>query len=249
MYAVMGRDFWFAGGEWAFLTTRSIRPHDLLRNHLGHFVAIPTLEYRALFQLVGIHAYWPYEYITIGMHLAAAALLRTVMRRCDVNPWIATAAAGLFLFFGAGAGNILWAFQVTLTGALVFGMVQLLSADHDGGIQRRDWYGLAAGAAALACSGVALSAISVVGVAVFMRRGWRAASFHVLPLAGIYVLWSRIYNDDVQLNTDPGLLVRWVVRGYSAGFHAVSQSNVFAWVLVSGTRRRTGPGVPFLAVG
>ena len=49
------------------------------------------------------------------------------------------------MFFGAGAENILVVFQITFVGALVFGLVQLLLADHDGPIDRRDWFGLLAG--------------------------------------------------------------------------------------------------------
>ena len=54
----------------------------------------------------------------------------------------------MFVLFGAGAQDILWAFQITFTGALVFGLVQLLLADHDGPVDRRDWLGSVPG-----CSG------------------------------------------------------------------------------------------------
>ena len=65
------------------------------------------------------------------------------MRRAGVRPWIATLTAAVFVFFGAGAENILIAFQITFVGSFVFGLAQLLLADHDGPINRRDWLGLA----------------------------------------------------------------------------------------------------------
>ena len=54
------------------------------------------------------------------------------MRRAGVRPWLATLLAGVFVFFGSGAENILIAFQITFVGSLVFGLTQLLLADHDG---------------------------------------------------------------------------------------------------------------------
>lgn len=232
-YALVGRHFWFSGGEWALLAQRSVSVSGLLEPHMGHLVALPVLEYRALFNTVGLHAYWPFEFIAIGLHLTAACLLRVVMRRCGVGPWIATAAATLFVFFGAGAQNIVWGLQASLTGALVFGLVQLLCADHDGGVDRRDWFGLAAGLAALACSGVALSIIGVVGVAVLIRRGWKPMLFHVGPLAGIYIVWSRRYNNDAHLSFRVGPLFRWSARGISATFDALTQVPFFGWLLAT----------------
>jgi hypothetical protein len=231
-WLVLGRHFWFIGGEWAVLATRKLSFSDLMRSHLGHFIALPTIEYRALFSVFGLRTYLPYQLITISLHLTAAVLLRVIMRRGGVGPWIATAAATLFVFFGAGAQDILWAFQSTLTGALVLGLVQLLCADHDGGIEARDWWGLLAGLGALMCSGVSLSVIFTVGVVVFLRRGWRAACFHTLPLAAIYVAWSRKYNSETKLTIRPWPLVRWSVRGVSSAFHALAQLPIVSWVLL-----------------
>ena len=96
------------------------------------------------------------------------------MRRAGVGPWIASAAAALFMLFGAGDENIVWAFQMGFVGSLVFGLTQLLLADHDGPIARRDWLALLAGLAGLLCSGVGVTMVVVVGLATLARRGWRA---------------------------------------------------------------------------
>ena len=66
--------------------------------------------------MFGIRSYVPYQLLVILLHLAAAVLLRVVMRRAGVRPWIATLTAGVFVFFGAGAENILIAFQITFVG-------------------------------------------------------------------------------------------------------------------------------------
>ena len=131
----------------------------------------------------------------MALHLVAAALVLAVMRRSGVRPWLATVAAAVFVFFGAGAENILVAFQITFVGSLVFGLTQLLFADHDGPLDRRDWLGLLAGFAGLLCSGVAVTMTVVVGLAVLLRRGfrgWRVALFHTAPLAVAYALWSTL---------------------------------------------------------
>ena len=66
-----------------------------------------------------------------------------VIRRTGVNEWIAV--GGRFRVracSAAGWENAIRPFQMTFTGALVFGLVFLLLADHDGPIDRRDWFGL-----------------------------------------------------------------------------------------------------------
>lgn len=94
-----------------------------------------------MYSVFGLREYWPYQLIVISLHLTVAVLLRVVMRRAGVGPWLATICAGVFVLFGPGEDNILWAFQIGFAGALVLGIVQLLLADHDGPFNRRDWAG------------------------------------------------------------------------------------------------------------
>ena len=136
------------------------------------------LIYRVLYSTVGLHSYLPYQLLALGTHITIAALLFTIIRRQGVDPWIATAAASLFVMFGRGAGDIVVAFQITFTLALMFGLIQLLLVDHDGPLDRRDWIGLAAGLAALCCSGVGVAMVVLVGVgsAMFGELGFKAAA-------------------------------------------------------------------------
>ena len=89
---------------------------------------------------------------------------------------------GAFVFFGSGAENILVAFQITFVGSLVFGLAQLLLADHDGPLDRRDWFGLLAGLAGLMCSGVAVTMTVIVGVRDAAAARLAVALFHTAPL-------------------------------------------------------------------
>jgi hypothetical protein len=174
----LGHYRWFYLDEWDFLAVRDGGSvNDLLRPHNEHWSTLPILVYRA------VARGWPPQLhavlaLIITLHLTAAVLLRIVMRRAGVSPWIATSAAAVFVLFGAGSVNIWWAFQIGFVASLVLGLTQLLLADHDGSIDRRDRLGLLAGSAGLLCSGVAVTMVLVVGIATLARRNWRAAVFH-----------------------------------------------------------------------
>ncbi len=142
-----------------------------------------------MYGVVGMHHYWHYQLMMVALHLTAVVLLRLVMRRAGVGPWTATITASLLLLFGAGQDDIVNAFQIGFVGSFVFGLSQLVLADHDGPWDRRDWLGLVAGAAGLMCSGLGVTMVVVVGASVWMRRGLRAALGHVAPLATLYLVW------------------------------------------------------------
>jgi hypothetical protein len=234
LYLVNGSKVWFFGvfgDEWDFLAGRRLSLHDLLLPHGDHLVALPALVFRLLYGVFGLHSYLPYQLLSIGLHLVAAALLRLIMRRAGVRPWIATAAATLFVLFGAGSQDILIAFQITFSGALVLGLVQLLLADHDGPIGRRDALGLLAGFGALLCSDVAIVMIAVVGIACLLRRSWRAAALHTLPLAVVYAAWTRAYGRSARTDFDVSEIARSVHTSLTRSFGALGQVPFVGWVL------------------
>ena len=180
----------------------------------------------------------------IVLHLTAAVLLRAVMRRCNVNPWIATAAAGVFVLFGPGEENIIWAFQIGFTGTLVFGLSQLLLADHSGRFGRRDWLALGFGFLALLSSGLAPLFIAVVGAVVFVRRGWRPAAFQVIPLGVSTRSWwlaigPNQIKDPYGRATDWGAILHFVKTGVVATFRGMAIGSaplaaLYGVVLVAG---------------
>ena len=142
------------------------------------------------------------------------------MRRVGVRPWTATIVACVLVFFGAGYQNIIFPFQMTLVGSLVFGLVHLLLASHDGPLDRRDYCGLAAGLAGLMCSGVGVSMVIAVGAAVLIARGWRLALLHTVPLGAAYVVWYAAighvgYNG---YRAGPGQILSFVRTFIAAGF-------------------------------
>jgi hypothetical protein len=223
---LLARRYWFFWDEWDFLAGRDAsRPGDLLRPHNEHWSTLPILVYRALWRLFGLRTYVPYQAVSVALHVTVAVLLRVVMRRAGVGPWIATAAASLFALFGAGDQNIVWPFQMAWTAALVFGITQLLLADHDGPLDRRDWIALLAGFLGLLCSGVAVTMTIVVGLAMLIRRGWRIALFQTAPLGAVYAAWWLVYarNDYKARAGSVGLVLRFVANGLWGTFDALGQ--------------------------
>jgi hypothetical protein len=264
----IGRYRWFTHDDWDYLAGRDGGDiENLLIPHNEHWSTLPILTYRVLFRVVGLQSYLPYQAVLVVLHLTTAALLRAVMRRAGVGPWIATAAALLLVFFGTGHQNIVWAFQIGFVGSLAFGLTQLLLADHDGPIDRRDWVGLLAGFAGLLCSSVALTMVAVVGVAVLFRRGWRAAVLHTAPLVIVYAVWfgtsrdRRTAQGDGYLNRDlasPEQVARFMAEGIRAAFDAMGQvpgaglalgvvvivGFVLAWVRLDWAERRRRLAMP-----
>jgi hypothetical protein len=223
---VLGHYLWFHEDEWDFLGRTAGDLGDLLRPHNEHWSTLPILVYRLLWWLVGLRSYGPYQAVLVLLHLTAAVLLRTVMRRAGVGPWISTAAASLFVLFGAGRDDIIWPFQIGFVASLVFGLTQLLLADHEGPADRRDWLGILAGVAGLLCSGVAVTMTVVVGLATFVRRGWQIAVLQTAPLGVLYgVWWAVIGRKGYAGPGSPsfGRLAWYVRTGIGATFSGMGQ--------------------------
>ncbi len=224
-----GRGGWFVFDEWDLLSQRTGGDlGDLFRPHFQHWLTLPILAFRLLWQLFGIRTYVPYQLLSILFHLAAATLLLVVMRRARVAPWVATIFAGAFVFFGTGADDILFAFLIAFTGSLVFGLMHLLLADHDGPVGRRDWLGLLAGFVGLLFSGIAVTMVIVVGLAVLIRRGWRVAVLHTAPLGAAYLMWlaiiGRHQTQHLPLQHPTGSeIVRFIAVGLRAAFSGLGQ--------------------------
>ena len=228
----LGSYFWFHGDEWDFLVERDAsKLGDLLRAHGEHLTLLPILVYRFLWSLFGIRSYFPYQVPVVLLHLIAAVLLRIIMRRSGVNPWIATSAASILVLFGPGAENIIWAFQITFAGSLVFGLAQLLLADHAGPGGSRDWCALGVGLLGLLCSGFAPLPVAVVGAVVLVRRGWRPALFQTAPLAVVFLSWWLLVGPDripdpYGRAADAGEIIHFVCTGIVATLTGLGGSGV-----------------------
>ena len=197
-----GAKRWFYGDDWLLLLNRMDPSVDtLLTPQHGHNSAVPILIFETLYRVFGIRTYVPYLVAIISLHLIMAVLLRVIMRRAGVGPWLATLVAGMIVLFGPGQVSILYAIQITQVGTIVLGLGQMLLADHDGRLDRRDWIGLGLGFVSLFCSALAPAMIVAVGAAVLIRRGWRPALFHTVPLGAVFVAWYLKYSANVPSET------------------------------------------------
>ena len=235
-YVLRARAQWFFQDEWVFLVERDGGDlSDLFTPHGQHWSTLPILAYRVLWNLVGLHRYEPYQLLAVGAHLAVAVLLRVVMRRGGVGPWIATAAAGLFVLLGSGSQHIVWGFGVTFSASLALGIGHLLLADHDQRWGRRDLAGLACGLGSLMSSGVGITMLFVVGVATFLRR--RTGD---MPRSTPRRSRASTASGGTSWGATRGVLgrdaptadvARFLVRGVSNLFAELGQVRLVGWLL------------------
>ncbi len=232
----LGDYHWFFRDDFVFLADRDGRWPDLMSPYGGgHWVAVPKLVYLVLWQGFGLRTYLPYQALVVTMHLACAVMLRAIMRRAGVGGWLASAAAASFVIFGPGAENMVWAFQISMVGSLAYGLAHLLLSDHEGGFDRRDALGIGFGALALMSSGLGISMVGAVGLAVLLRRGWKMAAFHVAPLAALFGAWALVAHpksDTPFGRPDAGQLLHWVRTTQVATFEAIGHFTVVAVLLV-----------------
>jgi hypothetical protein len=236
LYFVLARGQWFFQDEWEFLANRDGGSFaSLMRPHNEHWSTLPVIAYRLLWTVFGLRTYLPYQALSIVTHIAVAVLLRILMRRAGVHPWLATAAAGAFLLFGSGFQDITWGFQVGYVAPIVFGSIQLILTDHDERIGGRDALGLLFGALALMCSGTAVTMVAVVGIAVLIRRGIVPALVQVVPLAALYLAWWVDYGrEGAPHHARPGLgrFVDFVTRGLRTLVESLTEYRLVAVLLV-----------------
>jgi hypothetical protein len=218
--AVANRNQWFFGDEWAFIASRGpgFAELDLFRPHNDHWSTIPLLVYWALLSLVGLKSYLPYAAALAVMHLGLTHLLWRACLRAGVRPAIATGLAGVFAVLGAGAENLLWAFQMGFVGAVAFGWAAVLLHDHDGRVDRRDVAGWLASVAALMCSGPALVMVGVATLTVWLRRRRLAdaALTAAVPALVFAIWWAAEGRHANQVPSQPGDrwgIVEWAWTG------------------------------------
>ncbi|MDP1805020.1 MAG: hypothetical protein Q8K72_07635, partial [Acidimicrobiales bacterium] len=235
-----GTYHWFHRDEWAFLTDSEAGGGAWLRyTHEpfagAHWVAVPRLIYQGLWHAVGMTSYKPYQLVVVVLHLMVVVLVHKVMRRAGVRPWLAVAAASVLVINGPGATTTTWAFQMTVVGSLAFGLAQVVLADHQGPIGRRDALGLACGLVAITSSGVGVTTTGAVVVAALLRRRWKPALLHGGPLALVYGLWVALAGAQTSgLGGRPsaGLVVEWVRESAIGTLVSVGRWPLAAWLLL-----------------
>lgn len=236
-----GNERWFVADEWLLLTGSGLNVRDLLQPFNGHCIALPIVLWKVIFQVVGLRSYAPYQGLVVLAHLTVCAAVWIIARRAGVRPWIAFCGVLVLVYFGSGSDDILWAFQITLTGALALGLMALIITDidrRDLGI--RDVVGLVLSAAALLCSGVGVVAVFMVATATLLKRGWRVAAFHGIPLGLLYLGWYLVVSPPPSQATLEGntfeilrRIMHWTYQGYVVNFRALGRTSFGATTAVA----------------
>jgi len=192
------RDQWFFGDEWDFLGHRGVvaAERSIWEPHTDHWSTGPILIYRGLFALYGVQTYVPYIVVLLVLHVAVAHLLWQLLRQERVDPVVATALAAVYAVLGAGYENLLWAFQIGFIGSVALGLTALLLVNHGGRWGARDVSAWFVSVAGLMFSGVTVTMVTVAGLTVLMRRGWRQAALTVSVPGAVYLTWFLVIDQN-----------------------------------------------------
>jgi hypothetical protein len=174
-----GRRFWFFFDDWDFLLRERLADQTSARDfllllfspHNEHVSVLPRLWFMAADALFGLDSYAPYVTASIVVHLAAAVGGWVLLRQAGTDRLVCLLALLVMAFFGAGAENIFWGFQVGFMGGLMFGLMALAVTNRAGGCRRRDALGAVLLVAAVLSSGTGIPLVLAVGIAVFLRSG------------------------------------------------------------------------------
>jgi hypothetical protein len=198
MTLVITREMTFYQDTWAFLMDRRDPSADaLFVPHNEHLVVFPVLIEEALIRIFGMSSAKP-EYVLLALFLLATAFLLFVYVRRRVGDWMALFAAVLVLCVGPAWEVLLWPFEITFVGPLLFGIAMLLA------LERSDRLGdiLACACLVLAIGfsgqGIGFIAAAVVAVALGPRETWLARSYIFLVPLVLYGIWWLGWGHDAE---------------------------------------------------
>jgi hypothetical protein len=93
---------------------------------------------------------------------------------------------------------------------------------------------LLAGFAGLLSSGIAVTMVVIVGLAVLLRRGWRVAVLHTASLGAAYLVWYAVIGQrgyESQNASDPIEALAFARTTIAAGFGGLAQVPGLGWAL------------------
>ncbi len=227
---LFARRLYFFGDDWAHLLARgttSQLDYGLLTPHNEHWSTVPILLYRAMFAVFGLDHYLAFAVPVILVHLALSALLYAVLVRLGAGRGPALVVALVLAFYGGGAEDTLWDFQVGFIGPLLTAFAAIWVWIR---WPSRAWSVAAVVALlqiGLMCSGNGISGVVLVVAFVLLTSGFRyAVAVGVVPTL-IYVWWYLAYarevpNIEVTDNSDYLTIPEYVWTGLVHAFDKVS---------------------------
>lgn len=233
----LGDYHWFLRDDWMFLTAADHTGlGDLFEPHNAHFMVVPRAAYVVLWRLFGATSYVPYQAAVVVLHLAVVVLVRVIMRRAGVGPWLATAAAGSLLLFGPGVESLVWGFLIANNASIAFGLAAIVAADRDGPLGWRDAGAVGLAQLALMSSGMSLPLVVALGAVALLRRGWKVAVALIGPLAVGYLAWTLIERPQTEApwgRPSPRVVAEWVWSAMVGTFDGLGHWRLVSWLLVA----------------
>lgn len=199
---VVGRRQWFTQDDWALLISRNALHARqgsaawLFTAQDGHWLTVPILIFRSLQLTIGLGSYWPFLVPTLAAHVGCVLLVRTLCRRVGVSAWNTTLICSLLLLFGLGWQNLMFAVQISYTMSLLAFFGQLVLADHDGPVDRRDVAGSVLAIVGLMSSGFGPFYVFGVALMLAFRKRWKALFVASVPSALLYGWWFLAWETD-----------------------------------------------------
>jgi hypothetical protein len=196
----------FYQDTWAFLMDRRDPSADtLFRPHNEHLVVFPVAIEMLLLRVFGMSSALP-EYVLLALFLAATAALLYAYLERRVGPWPSLFAVLVVLTLGPAWEALLWPFEITFIGPIMFGLAMLLA------LEREDRWGDVAACAflvlALGFSGLGICFIAAAAVAILLgpREAWLRRSYVFAVPLFLYGLWWLGWGRDVESHVSLGNL-------------------------------------------
>jgi hypothetical protein len=178
----------FFGDDWNFLLERrGSSPAVFLDPHNDHIAIIPVAVYKAILSIFGMSSALPVQVVSTLVFLLSAVGLFVYLRRC-VGGWLAVCGATLILFLGAAWIDLLWSFQIGLSGSIAAGLFALLALQRDDARGDQIACGLLVVSTAFSELGVSFALAALVNMALgpAPRRG---RLYVVLVPLLLYAIW------------------------------------------------------------
>jgi hypothetical protein len=236
LYESRHLDFYY--DEWSFAEAAPHwHLHDYFVPHNEHWSTVPMIVYKVMLATVGMHSYVPYMAALLLIHVSAAFLLFLIIRR-RCGDVLALCAGGILLFLGRAYENLVWAFQVSFDGSVVFGLLALYLLTGRPIIgRRRAVAGSLALLMALMCSGMGLFFLVAVAVDFAIRRERRQQVWLLWAVAvpaAAYMAWYIAFGRQGTAS-DPSIFQLKTLLGLATfvpvgiGAAAAGVFGLFAW--------------------
>jgi hypothetical protein len=195
---VLASQMTFLADTWEFLINRRDPTLDtLLQPHNEHLVLIPVAITQLCLRVFGMSSAMP-EYVVLTVLLLTTAALLYVYVKRRVGPWPALFAAVLILSLGPAWEVLLWPFEITFVGPVLFGLATLLALERED--RRGDLAACAFLVLSLGFSSLGIPFVVAAAVAIFQgRRGDRLGRAYVVatPLV-LYAAWYLGWGHEAE---------------------------------------------------